>query len=134
MSRFERALRAIYDIRFLLVVVIVTLLIAILLPIKQNRINTQNLKDTVSATRQTQLDNTDTNQRIRDCVDPNGACAKAGRERLDRAIKRLLENTIIANACSVVLLSGPEPKQTLEEIEKSIRECIANEMKKGRDR
>jgi hypothetical protein len=130
LSRFERILRAVYDIRFLLSVVIVTLLLSILVPIRQGRLTNDRLLQTSNATRQTQLDNTDTNARIKDCVDPNGKCYRAGQSRTAAVAKQLQDFTVIANACTVAVDNGTT-SEDFEVVRKMIDSCIKAHMPKG---
>jgi hypothetical protein len=130
MSRVERALRAIYDVRFLLVVVIITLLITILIPIRQNRVTNDRLQRTVDQTRQTQLDNADTNARIKDCVDPKGTCSKQNAKRIADTLQEIRRITVVANACAVILTKDSSVRPE-EEILKQIDACIARDLQGG---
>jgi hypothetical protein len=127
MSRTERILRQMYDVRFLLVVVIITILIAILIPIRQNRLTNDSLKRTVEATRQTQLTNAATNAAIKDCSVPTGKCAKAQEKRLAEALTEIRRITVVANACAVILTKD-EHVRTEAEILKAVDACIAKDL------
>lgn len=121
-------IRTVYDVRFLLVVVIVTVLVAILYPIKQNRTTNDRLLQTVNSTRQTQVDNTDTNRRIRDCVDPKGACYKANQARAAERARLTQETVLVTNACSVWVERNTPEGQSLELIERAVRQCVGARM------
>jgi hypothetical protein len=114
--------RRVYDEKFLMSAVLITVLLAILIPLRSNRITNEGVKTTVDQTRQTQLDNADTNRQIKDCVDPKGKCYKDAQARSAAVLKSFQEYVILANACSAVV-----PRDlTLDEAEGQIRRCIAD--------
>lgn len=124
-SVLERIGRRVYDEKFLMSAVLITVLLAILIPLRSNRVTNEGVRTTVDQTRQTQLDNADTNKQIRDCVDPNGKCFKEGQARTAAFIRQLEEHVIITNACAASVPRG----LTLEEAEGQIRKCIVDRTK-----
>lgn len=119
--------RTVYDTKFLLSVIAITTMLAILIPIRSSRATNEGVRTTVDQTRQTQLDNADTNKRIKDCVDPNGKCYKDGQARQAAVLKSFQEYVILANACEAVVQG--HNTTDLNEAEKQIRECIADRLK-----
>jgi hypothetical protein len=117
----------VYDVRFLLIVVIITLLIAILIPIKQNRLTNDSLKRTVDQTRVTQLTNAEINRQVQDCQVPTGRCFKAQEKRLADALTEIRRITVVANACAVILTKD-EHLRTETEILKAVDLCIEKDL------
>lgn len=130
MNRVERVLGTIYDVRFLLVVVIITVMVAILYPIQQNRVTNDSLKRTVEQTRQSQLANAHTSQQIEDCSVPSGKCFQESEKRLKGALEQIRLITVVANACAVIATKDPNLQEE-QEILQAIDSCITKGLARG---
>lgn len=130
MNTVRRILATVYDLRFLLVVVVITLIAAILIPIRQNRITNDRLLQTAAANRTALLRIEELNRQIQSCSTPSGACAKQNAKRLAEALEEVRHITVVANACAVILTR--DPNMTDEQIVlKAMDDCIRRDLNEG---